>query len=91
MALKLVKAVMSNILAQNRDTVSNDNDKTSFHPPKHAGAAGYSLAPAIEVAAEIIAAAREEGRNARERELLSLTDRDFIIISREEYDRLNSG
>jgi hypothetical protein len=91
MALKLVKVVTSNILGQNRDTVSNDNNKTSFHAPRRAGASGYSLSPAIEAAAEIIAAAREEGRNARERELLSLTDRDFIIISREEYDRMNSG
>jgi len=91
MALKLVKAVTGIILGQNRDTVSNDNDKTSFHARSRAGASGDSLFPVIEAAAEIIAAAREEGRNAREHELLSLTDRNFIIISRKEYERLNSG
>jgi hypothetical protein len=48
------------------------------------------IAPAIEAAAEIIAAAREEGRNARERELLALEDRNFILISRQKYNRLNS-
>ena len=91
MALKLLKGVRSHIVWQNRATVSNDNDKTSFETPKPAGIGGYFLSPAIEVAAEIIAAAREEGRNAREHELLSLTDRNFIIISRKEYERLNSG
>lgn len=91
MALKLLKAVMSYVLRQNEAPVSNDNDEISFHAPKRVGASGYSLSRAIEAAAEIVAAAREEGRNAREHELLSLTDRDFIIISRKEYDRLNSG
>jgi hypothetical protein len=91
MALKLLKEVTSHILGQNRATVSNDNGETSFHAPRRADRSGHSLSPAIEAAAAIIAAAREEGRNAREHELLSLTDRDFIIISRKEYDRLNPG
>jgi hypothetical protein len=90
MALKLLKALRSHIAWQNRVTVSNDNDKTSFETPKPAGTGGYFLSPAIEAAAEIIAAAREEGRNARQHELLALEDRDFILISRQEYNRLNS-
>ena len=84
MALKLLKAVSSHMAWQNRATVSNDNDKTSIETPKPAGIGGYFLSPAIEAAAEIIAAAREEGRNARERELLALEDGDFILISRQE-------
>jgi hypothetical protein len=95
LALKLLRAVTSAILRQDGVTVSNDNGKTSFYALKGAGAGEDSLSPAIKAAlatiGEVIAAAREEGRNARERELLALTDRDFILISRQEYDRLNWG
>ena len=89
-ASKLLKAVMSYVRQQNRAPLSNDNDKISFLAPERAGASGHAASPIIEAAAEIIAAAREEGRRARERELLALEDRDFILISRQEYNRLNS-
>jgi ubiquinone/menaquinone biosynthesis C-methylase UbiE len=95
MALKLLKTITSEILRENAAAASNDNCGSSTHTRANAGGTRYSLPPAFEAAlatiAEIIASAREEGRNARERELLALTDRDFILISRKEYDRLNSG
>jgi hypothetical protein len=46
---------------------------------------------ALALITHAFSTAREQGRNAREHELLSLTSRDFIIISRTEYERLNAG
>src|SRR4051794_21604939 len=94
MARKLLSAIMGGILGGDGSSAF-DEDGATIHAFGFTDATRKTQSARIEIALapieEAIATAREEGRNARERELLALTDRDFIIISRKEYDRLQTG
>jgi hypothetical protein len=93
MARELLSAITDVILRAGGLSASN-NDPAIMPVHIDTDTASKNHSATIEIAlaqvVEAIATAREEGRNPRERELLALTDRDFIIISREEYDRLNA-